>query len=460
MNTSDETELIGEKLNAVARVVFIVIACLEIFSGVVGNMFLLTVMYTRHLLNARKLYSFLIANLAMPNEVRVFGDLVLFASNAVNWLVSSVLSKVLYTDHEMPFIAAFTVLFGAHSLLVRSFHNLFVANLALADLVILAYWMTFFVLDLLLGYHPVADQVHCRINGFLIATCYVVHTLSLLSISLNRYLHVCRSRLYHRLFSFRSTLLSCALLWVMGVTIALPPLLGVGSYRYSAASHFCSFYRDDPNQYAKVLVILFSVLPMATVGYLNFAIFRYWRRFHFRHRTDKKRNKEEAFVRSLFVVFLLMLCSFFPFGTVIIVSSYVTVPSEVSIAANLVLFFNSAVNWIVYGAMNPSFKRRRRSLRMRCVHNFFLASLALADLVSLGYWMTFYVLDLCLGYHPVVNETHCRANGFIIGVVYLGKPAVSNSRGPQNLNASLSSQGPMTISSLRVNGLVERALDF
>ena len=53
-------------------------------------------------------------------------------------------------------------------------------------------------------------------------------------------------------------------------------------------------------------------------------------------------------------------------------------------------------------------------LRKRCVHTLFIANLALADTLTLGYWFTFLVLDLILGYHPLVNNAHCVVNGVII----------------------------------------------
>lgn len=60
--------------------------------------------------------------------------------------------------------------------------------------------------------------------------------------------------------------------------------------------------------------------------------------------------------------------------------------------------------------------RRSLSSRAALVHNLFIASLAVTDLLALGYWMVFFVLDLSLGYNPVVNEEHCVVNGFLVTV--------------------------------------------
>jgi hypothetical protein len=59
----------------------------------------------------------------------------------------------------------------------RSVHHLFIGNLALADLVTLGYWFPFFVLDLLLGHHPVASDAHCTVNGLIVAITFLVNLI-------------------------------------------------------------------------------------------------------------------------------------------------------------------------------------------------------------------------------------------------------------------------------------------
>lgn len=47
------------------------------------------------------------------------------------------------------------------------------------------------------------------------------------------------------------------------------------------------------------------------------------------------------------------------------------------------------------------------------VHNVLLINMSLADLVITGYWLPFFVLDLFLGYMPVVGMEHCVFNGVL-----------------------------------------------
>ena len=79
---------------------------------------------------------------------------------------------------------------------------------------------------------------------------------------------------------------------------------------------------------------------------------------HLRRQHRKKKAREVAFVRSLFVVFILMFISFIPYGVTIVARScFENVPPEVAILGNLLLFLNNSINWIVYGAMNPAFRK-------------------------------------------------------------------------------------------------------
>ena len=44
---------------------------------------------------------------------------------------------------------------------VKRFRNVFIANLSLADLLVTSVVLPFFLLDLLLGRHPVVSDLHC-----------------------------------------------------------------------------------------------------------------------------------------------------------------------------------------------------------------------------------------------------------------------------------------------------------
>lgn len=350
--------------------------------------------------------------------------------------------------------------------------------------------------------------------------------MSLVGISLNRYLRLCRPHLFAKIVTVSRTIINNILCWALCSVLALTPFFGLGEYGYTPHLHMCTFkrkYTNDRNDhvtlYLTILICIFLTIPMCFVGYWNFAIFRHWKSRHItsasrypftkvssngerdpgmtrtncltnehtmnqgqkgdesqkvtsancltismeellednspnashdllpvspfvravanenpteltlsegselaihrapiqppkreaaegplvqqegnsqqsvvttdftpfskkplarrtplsslsdgrefevsyhvqqlKRKAQEMRNREKAFVRSLFVVFMLMFVSFLPFIAVIIAQSQVNVKAEVTIFSYLLLFFSSAVNWIVYGAMNRSFR--------------------------------------------------------------------------------------------------------
>ncbi|KAK7087605.1 hypothetical protein V1264_021634 [Littorina saxatilis] len=190
----------------------------------------------------------------------------------------------------------------------QSVHILFVANLSLADLVTLGYWFTFFVLDLILNRHPVVNNAHCVFNGVFVTAMYSVSIAFLVSISLNRYLHVCHSHLYSRVFTLPRTVAWSLLIWLGSFFMALLPVMDNiehTNYRYNPVTRFCSYNRARVN-YMKVLTLVYAIFPMMFVAYCNFAIFRYWRRGRLRtsrpcplvERVAAKRQKRVARLRA------------------------------------------------------------------------------------------------------------------------------------------------------------------
>lgn len=81
---------------------------------------------------------------------------------------------------------------------LRSAHTIYIANLALSDLVLVGYIMTFWLLDLTRGQHPVLNAQHCIVNASVTCSAFSSSVLTLVTISVNRYLTVCHHHLFIR----------------------------------------------------------------------------------------------------------------------------------------------------------------------------------------------------------------------------------------------------------------------
>ncbi|XP_012941243.1 muscarinic acetylcholine receptor gar-3 [Aplysia californica] len=195
---------------------------------------------------------------SVPEPVRI-GFIVL----AVLLLVSGTLGNIL----------VLLTLIKCSSL--HSLHYVFVANLAIADLIIEAYSSPFVLYDLLLGYHPVVNNDHCIFNGFLVVTCYVSSLFTLAGISFNRYIRVCHNSLYQNYMTKRTTLGLCAGVWLVSGSVGAAPLLGWGHYAYDVKTHYCGYDRTASISYTALISVGTIALPATAVCYFNFSIFRY-----------------------------------------------------------------------------------------------------------------------------------------------------------------------------------------
>nr|KAG5694249.1 hypothetical protein BaRGS_021564 [Batillaria attramentaria] len=241
-------------------------------------------------------------------------------------------------------------------------HNVFIASLALADLLIICTGIAPTIFDLILGYHPVANEVHCRVNAcILTASCYV-SVMSLVGISLNRYMRVCHTQRFFAWFSLRKNVIICLCLWTLGiyaVVSALDSVYGVPAELVEAAS---------------ILLAANSAVNWIIYGAMNTS----YRQAYAHILPCCKRYRplwqaHNVFIASLTVADLLIVSVAIPhvlldlvlgyhpvhseYAAVAFVDSVVGLPAEVVAAATLLLCVNSAINWIIYGAMNTSYKQ-------------------------------------------------------------------------------------------------------
>lgn len=359
-------------------------------------------------------------------------------------------------------------------------HNVFIANLALADLVVVCTGPPFVTMDFVLGYYPVANDFHCQVNGFVVCLSYSVSVLSLVSISFNRYMKVCHSQLFLRLFSLKKSIAACGLLWLAALILNIPLLAGKPPYGYDKGSHHCSARSQARSlDYGTLAMSTHLVFPTFAIAFFNIAIFRHWRQSTKRLQTNRPDNvtksgatqkafsksaharnekqtnlgniqgtslqsidnenlyaqhtipeikvdfsesstssqldlvqfassaspkgsllvllhkkalggkrdesgksatdnvggqkkkspisrSEMALIRSLLVIAICLLLLYTPFAFCIFIDYFVPVQTEVMATASMLLFVNCSINWIIYGAMNTSFRKAYKLTLLVC----------------------------------------------------------------------------------------------
>jgi allatostatin receptor len=279
-------------------------------------------------------------------------------------------------------------------------YNIFIGNLAVADLLVVSYSMLSWLLNMSLGYYPMVDLLHCRINGCFNSMCVLASIFTMVLISFNRYLSVVRPLAYERFFSRAKTVALCAGVWVSCFLLSLIPLLRLGNsnYIYSATARICSFDGRDPFNLFNIICVFSLTAPSVIIGVFSLAIYRSWRASRLRvdqwssgrqgnsngntsHAPGKApanavSSSNMAVVRSLVLVFVLLVVLYLPLAIGLSMNNVISAGTYAFLV--LLLFLNHCINWLVYGALNANFRNGYRRLMLgRCAAS--PASQATAD---------------------------------------------------------------------------------
>lgn len=262
---------------------------------------------------------------------------------------------------------------------LRSQHNMYVGNLAVADLLVIGYFVPHWLLDVLLGYQPVVNAVHCQANAFIMTTSFMVSVYTLVMIGLDRYISVCHNALYVTVVTKSRTAFTCVLLWLASAAISALPFFQVGNTRfyYNRILHFCIYDTSNPLSLGFIRNMVNLILPAICIGIFSLGILNFWKKS--RNRIDRWTSGREqnvsvrnrisqsdvALVRSLVLVFAVLIVLYIPFASGTLISKMVPVSADTFSILSFLLFLNHSINWMVYGLMNKHFKDGyKRQLRL------------------------------------------------------------------------------------------------
>ncbi|XP_004462764.2 G-protein coupled receptor 84 [Dasypus novemcinctus] len=157
---------------------------------------------------------------------------------------------------------------------LRTHFNLIIANLTLADLLYCILLQPFSV-DTYLHLRWRSGATFCRIFGVLLFTSNSVSILTLCLIALGRYLLIAHPKLFPRVFSSRGIVLALVGSWVVGVA-SFAPLWPV--YVLVPVVCTCSFDRIRGRPYTTILMGIYFVLGLSSVGIFYCLIHRHVKR--------------------------------------------------------------------------------------------------------------------------------------------------------------------------------------
>uniref|UniRef100_H2YXT3 G-protein coupled receptors family 1 profile domain-containing protein n=1 Tax=Ciona savignyi TaxID=51511 RepID=H2YXT3_CIOSA len=240
--------------------------------------------------------------------------------------------------------------------------NIFIVNLAFADLLVTAILVPCVLANVIATQNTLPDAA-CRTVAFLMSAACACSIHNLAAIAFNRYWAIVRPCSYPHLFGKRNSRIMVCALWLWtGIPFIPAILLAAQPYDY----HIMECLWDDQFSlpYTISLVAGLMVMPFIVICVC------YARIYHIVKKRSKwlmeqgvmegnssmtsvALNRDIKLLKTVAVIIAAYMLFWMPYG-VTIIASKAYIPPLVKKIIGWMAFSNSAVNFIIYGAMNKS----------------------------------------------------------------------------------------------------------
>ena len=255
--------------------------------------------------------------------------------------------------------------------------NAFIINLAVADLIITAYIMPMGLATTRFEEPPFGDFL-CDINGFLIMCSCGVSTQSLMMVAVERYVTICKTHWYPKVFSVKTITIYIILAWVYSGVWTAQGWTGWTIYFYGENIFMCIFDGSYSFSYDICLALFGMILPMVVLFFCYTNIFRVvWKSrtalaTHKKPKLTENNNdiagsfsseqrrmkREVRLAMTLFTIVIVFTLLWLPAAIVLPMSAaWPDTPRILFTISLWIAVCNSSINSIIYGAMNYNFRQ-------------------------------------------------------------------------------------------------------
>ncbi|XP_060073462.1 melatonin receptor type 1B-B-like [Ylistrum balloti] len=272
--------------------------------------------------------------------------------------------------------------------------SIFIVNLAVSDLYITTVADPMGIVAKLEG-EQFFDSIPglCRTIASICTVSCIVSLGSIACLSFNRYIHICHNRHYNRIFTARNCVIICGALCILGITMVLLNLAGIGDHSFDRKSLECIWDRMATFPYTVVFSVTLVWVPVLVTGisYINLYMFvlnsqkrvqqhslqptstgtifqkqgddkngseehRHLDRFSIPSVMQKKAvRKSLHLARTIFVVYAVFSVCWIPFAILMVVDTHNTFSHAIHLFITVFAHLHPSLNWLVYYVTNKKF---------------------------------------------------------------------------------------------------------
>ncbi|XP_072179354.1 melatonin receptor type 1A-like [Diadema setosum] len=278
--------------------------------------------------------------------------------------VWTILIAILGTFGNIMIIAAVIL----HSRL-RNIGNLFIVNLAVADLGV----------SIIVNLASVTGSIWSEAGIFIrnqwlcemiAVICIITCSCSLWSIAaiaFNRYVWICHWHKYHKVYNRRTVPFMIVALWCISFLIDLPNILGWGTHAFDWKVMSCTGGMSFVHSYAIFFALTAFAGPLIIIGCSYVGIFNFaWKaaaaikRMQSENGTNRApkrvRPADLRLARSVLAIVLIYVAMWSPYSLTVLIDHRVVADRKLYIFAFTLAHTNSSINCVIYGLTNQQFR--------------------------------------------------------------------------------------------------------
>ena len=257
---------------------------------------------------------------------------------------------------------------------MRTIPNMFVASLAVSDLLLGLCSLVPFGIPVLVASHWLFNDTACQFQGYGTIALVVASIHTLVVMAVNRYYRIVKPAKYRRYFTKKKTLIMILVSWFSSFCAPLPHVLSGTKIVFHPAKFFCYFVIEK-RAFLHYGCPLYIGVPTCVIIYCYLRIFstvrNHNRNVHPPNNLISSVNVEDVKVaRTIFLVVVFFNLCWIPILTVNVLDDVCQrwiFPTEVYILNSFLGTLSSAVNPLLYGVMNKSFRTNYLKL-LRCTY--------------------------------------------------------------------------------------------
>ena len=262
---------------------------------------------------------------------------------------------------------------------LRTTTNIYIAALAAVDLLYASLALPMSTGVLISGRWPFGEAL-CKIKGFIVTHVTYISPVIIGLTALNRYVKICKTNLFFRLFSEKKSRILVVTVWLlMSVYVLISRLIGPQEVQFSPGYVLClnsHLNRLDRVIRLAIMVGLFLTVPLAItlISYRKVIkkIGEHKRGIAHVHQTHppttRISSREIRINKSLFIIIFAFVLCFTPLWTISILTRLrivEKVPRNLELLCSFCLALSNTVNPFIYAGVNPMFKREFQRI-LRC----------------------------------------------------------------------------------------------